>query len=81
MHLRTVDRFYRVPSSAICYLRYTIESYDGIAVVSTVDPAQGLILVQTAPGCEDILDDLIDHLIKNEYIPIQKVDTPELKDA
>lgn len=80
MSLRTTDRFYRVPSAAICYLRYTIESYDGIAVVSTVNPAEGLILVQTAPGCEDILDDLINHFITKEGIPIQLVDEAGLKD-
>lgn len=80
MPLRTTERFYRVPSAAICYLRYTIESYDGIAVVSTVDPAEGVILVQTAPGCEDMLDDLINHFITKEAIPIQLINEPGLKE-
>jgi hypothetical protein len=47
-----------------------------MAVVSTLDPKQGILHIQVAPGCEDILDDLISHLSENEKIPIRKMDGP-----
>jgi hypothetical protein len=40
----------------IHYLRFIIEAYPGMAVVSTVDSALGLVSIAIAPGCEpDIL--------------------------
>lgn len=65
---------FRVPSSAICYIRYTVESYDGLAVVSTLDPKQGTLHIQVAPGCEDILDELISYMSKHEKIPIREIE-------
>lgn len=73
MPLRTASRLYLVPSRAIGYLRYTVESYDGIAVVSTVEPKQGLVRVHVAPGCEDILDGLMAHLMEQEGISIRRL--------
>jgi len=83
MHFQTTSRLFRVPRWAIGYIRYTVESYDGMAVVSTLDPRQGTLHIQVAPGCEDILDDLIAYLSENEKIPIRRIngqvraDTPE----
>ena len=74
MPIETTSRLYRVPRWAICYIRYTVESYDGVAVVSTLDPQQGILHIQVAPGCEDILDDLVTSLKNNEKIPIHKID-------
>ncbi|MFO8089009.1 MAG: DUF4911 domain-containing protein [Desulfatiglandaceae bacterium] len=70
---KTTSRMLRVPRWAICYIRYTVESYDGIAVVSTLDPKQGTLHIQVAPGCEDILDDLIAYMSENENIPIYRI--------
>jgi len=40
----------------IHYLRFIIEAYPGMAVVSTVDSKLGLVTIAIAPGCEpDIL--------------------------
>ena len=40
----------------IHYLRFIIEAYPGMAVVSTVDSTLGLVTIAIAPGCEpDIL--------------------------
>jgi hypothetical protein len=65
---------FRVPTWAICYIRYTVESYDGLAVVSTLDPKQGTLHIQVAPGCEGILDDLIASMAKHEKIPIREIE-------
>lgn len=44
----------------IAYLRFTLESYDGMAVVSTLDPDAALIEVLIAPGCEADVTALVD---------------------
>ena len=49
-------RNYLIDPCLIHYLRSIIEAYPGLGVVSTVDPAIGLVSIAIAPGCEpDIL--------------------------
>jgi len=51
------QRKYVIDPRQIHYLRFIIEAYPGMAVVSTVDSTLGLISIAVAPGCEsDILD-------------------------
>jgi hypothetical protein len=59
------------------YLRYTIESYDGMAVVRTVDPAAAIIELLIAPGCESQLADLLEHLRMKENVMISPTDSAE----
>ena len=47
---------YLIDPYQIHYLRFIIEAYPGMAVVSTVDATLGLVSIAVAPGCEsDIL--------------------------
>lgn len=47
---------YLIDPYQIHYLRFIIEAYPGMAVVSTVNPKMGLVSVTIAPGCEpDVL--------------------------
>lgn len=49
-------RNYLIDPYQIHYLRFIIEAYPGMAVVSTVDSKLGLVSLAIAPGCEpDIL--------------------------
>jgi len=54
--VETVKRYYRVDRSAIAYLKFIIEAYDGIAALRTLDPAMGTICLSIAPGCECDVD-------------------------
>ncbi|RPI78498.1 MAG: DUF4911 domain-containing protein [Desulfobacteraceae bacterium] len=54
----------------IAYLRHLIESYDGMAVVRTVDPQQAVIELMIAPGCRDLIMDLLSYLRNEENIKI-----------
>ncbi len=47
-----IVRHYLIDPYQIHYLRFIIEAYEGIGVVSTVDPALGLVSIAIAPGCE-----------------------------
>ena len=69
--METNKHILKVERRDINYLRVTIESYDGMGVVSTVDPQAALIEVQVAPGCEDTFSELVDFLAKHEGIAIK----------
>jgi len=69
--METNKHIFKVKRRDINYLRVTIESYDGMGVVSTVDPQAALIEVQVAPGCEDIFSELVNFLSKHEGMVIK----------
>ena len=51
--------YYRVDRRRISFIRFIIEAYEGIAVVSTLDAVSGNIVLTVAPGCEDIVRDIM----------------------
>lgn len=69
--METRRRTFEVERRDICYLRYTIESYDGVAVVRTLDPCTARIEVIIAPGCESIVDQLFEDLREREGLRIE----------
>ncbi len=56
LFLKTIQRYYRVDRKAISLMRFTFEGYEGIAGVTTLNPATGLIVINIAPGCEQDVD-------------------------
>jgi hypothetical protein len=71
--METVRYSFRVRPSEIAYLRTTIESYDGMALVTTLDPTHALVEVCVAPGCERFLFDMLAHLRKHEDLVVARV--------
>jgi len=69
-------QIFRVDRKEISYLRFTLESYDGMAVVTTLDPYTALIEVSIAPGCEEIVFELLNSLKNEEGQRIEK--TPKV---
>ena len=53
--METSNQIFCVDRQEINYLRVIIESYDGMAIVRTIDPYDALIEIQISPGCEDIV--------------------------
>jgi hypothetical protein len=68
--METSRHLFRVDRREINYLKITIESYDGMAVVKTIDPYAALIELQISPGCETLVFELLDSLANVESIPI-----------
>jgi hypothetical protein len=66
--METIKLFYRVERKDISYLSWIIQSYEGIAVVKTIDPYKAIIELQISPGCEAIIFELLDALKKQEGI-------------
>ena len=71
--METTKWMFRVNREDIHYLRTTIEAYDGMAVVRTVDPAQAVIELLIAPGCEEWISRLIAALREKEGILLEAV--------
>lgn len=43
VHQLFTKRYYQLPRAEIAYLRFTLESYDGLAFQRTLDSAAGLV--------------------------------------
>ena len=69
--METTKRIFKVDREDIHYLRTTIESYDGMAVVRTVDPGEATIELLIAPGCEDLISRLLAALREKEGIRLE----------
>jgi hypothetical protein len=68
--METIKRVFEVDRREINYLRVTIESYDGMGVVKTLDPQAALIEVRVSPGCERLFSELTSSLEQNEGISL-----------
>lgn len=56
---RSTARYALVDRAKIGYLRFTLEAYEGIASVTTLDAALGLVRLNVAPGCEDDVERIL----------------------
>ena len=56
----------------INFLKTTIESYDGMAVVRTLDSKEAVIELLIAPGCEILISELLESLKKQEGLHIDE---------
>jgi hypothetical protein len=66
--LETTRRYYRIDRRQIAYLKFILEGYDGMAVLTTIDAARGDVVIHIAPGCEEDFDGLIQDLAADVYI-------------
>ncbi|MCD6272782.1 MAG: DUF4911 domain-containing protein [Deltaproteobacteria bacterium] len=71
---KTIKKYFRIDRREICFLKFIIEAYDGIAVLTTIDPAKGIVVINIAPGCEEEVEMIIKDLEKN--IMIEAVSNP-----
>lgn len=56
------NRFFRVNRRDMVYLKFILEAYEGMNVMSTVDNAAGIIRIAIMPGFEDDMDALLAEL-------------------
>ena len=70
----TAKRFYRVDRRRIAYLKFILEAYDGLAVVSTLDPEAGIIVLHISPGCEPDVERILQDL--KRYIMMEPAPPP-----
>ena len=66
--MRTTKQLYRVDRRQISMIRFIFEAYEGLAVVTTMDPTAGIIALSVAPGCEDTATTIMDDLARDILI-------------
>ncbi|MGD1999492.1 MAG: DUF4911 domain-containing protein [Desulfobacterales bacterium] len=66
--MECLTQYYRVDRREIAYIKFVIESYDGVGLLSTVEPQSGLIALRIPPGCKEVIDDIISDLKKTILI-------------
>ena len=71
--MQTIKRVFHVDRKDINYVRSTVESYDGMAVIKTLDPYAASIEILIAPGCEALVAELLDYLKEKEGIGLAEV--------
>jgi len=59
---QTRKQFFRIHRNHICFVRFILEAYDGIALMRTIDAKKGIVEIMTAPGCNDEVDAILQDL-------------------
>ena len=67
----TQSRYFRVRREDIAYLKFIIESYEGMAVIRTKDPYEAIVELMVAPGWEKDIEEILEGLRKE--IPIESL--------
>ena len=55
-------KYYRVNRREISFIKFIIEAYEGIAVLTTIDPELGIIVLLVPSGCDEDVDMVINDL-------------------
>ncbi len=77
--MESIRKHIRVDRKEINYLKFILEGYDGIASMTTINPALGVVLLCIAPGCEKDVDMVLQELKKDIIIePLNRADVEGL---
>jgi len=57
-----ICRYFRVARRDMVFLKFILEAYEGMNVMSTVDNANGIIRIAIMPGFEAEMDELLAEL-------------------
>ena len=68
--------YYRVDRRDISLLRFILEAYEGVATLTTVDAAAGIVKIGIAPGREPLVKDLLATLCTSREILLEPVPAP-----
>ncbi len=74
--LRSRQRFYRIDRRDISLLRFILEAYEGVATLTTVDPAEGVVRIATAPGYEGLVTEVLEALVARGDIRLEPLPAP-----
>jgi len=57
-----INRYFKVSHRDMVYLKFILEAYEGMNVMSTVDNKAGIIRIAIMPGFEADMDELLAEL-------------------
>jgi len=58
-------------SRDIAYMKFILESYEGLGVLRTIDPRSGIVEVMVPPGLEKDMEMILEGL--GDEIPIERI--------
>jgi hypothetical protein len=67
----TISLFIKIPTTEIAYLNFILESYEGVAVVRTIDPREGIVEVMIPPSYQKEIKEILKDLATE--FPIQEL--------
>jgi hypothetical protein len=67
----TISLFIKIPTAEIAYLNFILESYEGVAIVRTIDPREGIVEVMVPPHYQKEIKEILKNLA--EEFPIQEL--------
>jgi hypothetical protein len=70
----TVQWYFRIRRKDIAYLKFILESYEGLGVLRTVDPRSGIVEVMVPPGMEKDMETVLEGL--GDEIPMERIKYP-----
>ena len=70
----TVQWYFRIRRKDIAYLKFILESYEGLGVLRTVDPRSGIVEVMVPPGMERDMEMVLEGL--GDEIPMERIEYP-----
>ena len=75
--IESIKKYYRIDRREISFLKFILEAYDGLAILTTVDSKKGIVVINIAPGCEADVKMILQDLKQNvmiEDIPFKNSD-------
>jgi hypothetical protein len=66
--VKTIKKIFRVDRREICFIKFILEAYDGIATMTTIHAQKGIVMLRIAPGCEDDVEAVLQGLKKDMII-------------
>jgi len=72
-----ICRYFKVAHHDMVYLKFILEAYEGMNVMSTVDNKAGIIRIAIMPGFVEDMDDLLAELGRQVVMePVEWNDAP-----
>jgi len=67
-NMKTITKYYRIDHRETFFLKFILEAYDGIAVMTTINKNTGLVSIHVSPGCEKDVNMVLEELKKDIMI-------------
>ena len=70
----TVQWYFRINRRDIAYMKFILESYEGLGVLRTIDARSGIVEVMVPPGLEKDMEMVLEGL--GDEISIDRIEYP-----
>ncbi len=73
--MEIIKKYYQVDKKEIAYMKFILEAYEGISILTTIDSNDGIIVLRIAPGCLEEVEIVLNDLRKT--ISIESINIEE----